>query len=907
MAFNAKFPGTCRNCESAFPKGALVSWNGKVITACPACHGNPVSAGVMAQNKANREAAQATREAKRNVERPAFDAAKRNALLASLDPEQAAVAAWTPAHGNARVVAAAGSGKTTTVTALVGNLLIGNVVNPADLMVTTFTRKAADELVERLSKVVPHDLLNRVTVNTFHGIALTALRASAQGHRWPANRNVDGTGNRAQDVYGKDVIWERALDGEQIRGLGVYGIGAPNDAWKDYIMAVECIRADGHRHGSDAAKAACESTGLHSLHDAWGLYEQQKQAMNAYDFADALDAYYDLAQSNGGGRIVIVDEAQDNSRLQIGIALALAGQQGRIVMVGDVRQSIYEWRGGAPELFLRADEVMQASTLYMTRNYRSGAEIVAIGNRVAEGRTWSLGPASIVGVPERQGEGRITVRGYADEGDVAHGVTEDIAGALEGRVMAPSDFAVLCRTRAQQGNYEAELLAAGIPVAIVGGSSFFTSKAWRDYIALLAVVTGHAGAEDLQRAVKREPGCGFWAGRACADALRATRDPVLAINAAAPGVRTAKVRTALLAFARWATDARNALGVDGLPSFAAVCERVAERLMAATTEGDGRTDEDNRASYEVASRLAASRGSTLAAQSFAARCAGAVANADKAEEAEGRVCISTMHKAKGREWPVVYVDATAGVFPHIRCEGNERRMEEEARLFYVAVTRAKQALHLTYSASYNAKAAGKSAFIAAFAPQGEPTPPPATEPVPVAPVEDSPRRDDAALAETLAVAGEIMDELGVPQDDAPPFAPTASELRAALAKHVPVAERLTAEGAKPEPGERFVIVTLEDFDALLGSHGFSLDADAEESTGQRVLSVTLQGGESVMIYTSIPEGDDVARGLGEDSIKVVALNALGRPAMKRQPYAARTVNWRRTLLSRIDTALAALE
>lgn len=873
------------------------------------------------------------------------------ALRERLNAEQQAVASWRPTQGNLRVVAAAGSGKTTTSVALIGNLLASGV-NPYTLVATTFTARAGRELRERLTRVVAPAAMEALRVGTFHALAVRALRGD---RRFKDGRNVDLT-SRAEGVYAGRTLWSRACSGNLIPGLNETGTGVGEEAERVYPLAIEAgCRARGIAVGTDEAREACAATGLPQLHEVWRLYEEQKKAMDAYDFHDLLVAYYEVVRQQPGGCVVLVDEAQDNNLVQLGIALALAGETGRVVLVGDVRQSIYGWRGAAPDLFLTADKAIGAQTLFLSTNYRSGRSIVKVGNAVAAGKRWSLGPPAGAG---RDFEGEVTVSSHDSDLSEATDTSHEIARRLAEGVK-PDEIAILCRTRAQQGGYEAALLARRIPVVVIGGSSYFASADWKDFGATLACINGDAEEEDVKRFVERQPGCGFFAARAASAAFARSGDVAAALDAAVADARQRRTREALLTAQRRLVESRD------LP-FTEQATRASQWLVAEAPEGTG--DDDRRGALVMAAAIAARFDSMDTLRAFARRCAGSVTSLNDRDaaptEAQGRVTISTIHKAKGLEWPVVYVSATSGSFPHARSMAVPERLEEEERLFYVAVTRARDVLRLTFSTLTLGRVTGPSPFLA-YAPQ----PPAPTEPPP-SPVTGSvihmtetmrhaallavavKHHGTEAVAQAVA-AGEIAGyqprllagcvdcghrcptgstcercggDTMTPSDtrcvacdvrsmaaeaeareipEAAPGAWLVADLRAALRAAEPLAVRLTEASPRPAPGQRFVPVALADFEALLGGLRFVEASDLAARAGQRVLAAPLADGGRVVVYSTVPRAGEQARGRGEDSIRVTLLDAQGKPRSRRLPYAARTRGWRVTLLDRLVTVLAA--
>ena len=841
-----------------------------------------------------------------------------DALLARLNPEQQHVASWRPAHGNLRVVAAAGSGKTTTTVALVGNLLRAGV-NPHTLVVTTFTNRAGAELRERLARVVRPAALDALRVGTFHSLAMRALRGDS---RFPQGRNVDGD-NRAEGVYAAMTLWSRACNSNPVPGLNVLGTGVGDEAVREYPLVIESLcRSHGLSVSDAEAIDRLKKTGLPSIHEVWRLYEDQKRMMGAHDFHDLLMGYYEQVRTQPGGSVVIVDEAQDNNLVQLGIALALAGEQGRVVLVGDVRQSIYEWRGAAPQLFLGADQSIGAQTAYLSTNYRSGSSIIEVGNRVAEGRPWSLGPPAGTGRVDADGtpfEGEVSITSHDSDLDEAKEVSVEIAAMLKDGVK-PEDVAILCRTRAQQGGYEASLLARRIPVVVVGGSSYFASADWKDFMATLACAAGEATAEEVVRLVRAQRGCGFKVGSEAQQAFERNQSVDEAFDGAVAVAYAQATKAALRTLQRRLAEVRTL-------DLKTQAERVAEWLVAESSESMG--DDDRRGAMVTAAGIAARFEDVAAVRAFAARCAGATRAApDRAQATQqpgGRVTISTIHRAKGLEWGVVYVSATSGLFPHARSVDDEARLEEERRLFYVAATRARDVLRLTWAKVAGRHAGGPSEFLDYAEEPKTPTPPtdgsgsgpgPSHDTVPLTAAQQADLASVEADLNEVAVKHHgddvllALDEQGQPVDlrsveptDPPRWSPRS--LRSVLGNPVAHerAEALTQTAPPPAPGSRFVQVTLGDFETLLGAYGFRLADDLTGRSNQRVLTCPLSDGGRVVVYTTVPRAGQTARGLGEDSIKVALLDNEGRPRAKRLPYAARTSGWRMTLLRRLVDVL----
>jgi DNA helicase-2/ATP-dependent DNA helicase PcrA len=929
----AKFDGFCKGCKSRFSAGAEVTWSRDTgVTACPNC----ADGSAPAPERTAADRAEAPRDPQANGYRrgpictmPTEDEADAafNALAGRLDDDQRAIFNARPE--NLRVLAGAGSGKTTTVVAWLARLWREGHVAPGRTVATTFTAKAGRELFVRLSRVAPFGALDAgdpgragtARVGTFHALAGRALRAMDKS-RWDGGRNLDGQ-SRTAGLPSSGMLWRKIIGwagGEGVPGLGVDGLGLEDVEPRAYALAIDVLRSRGIV-GNALVKAAREveiEQGLPRLGQATEMFLAAKEKLRAWDFADTLQAYLDALRAGdlkNGADLVVVDEAQDNSFVQLQIARLLA-RHGSLVLIGDVRQSIYGWRGAFPAMLANADREIGAGTLYLTKNYRSGSEIVAVGNRCAAGQSWNVGQPS---APARDCAGAVTVAGYPDTAAEADGVAQQIRASLdEGEKLdegGEPTTAILCRTNAAAAEFEAALVAAAIPVVRVGGVPFFARADVQDALAYARLALGD-DLDALGRIVNKPR---RYLGAAFVARVKSHGGPILVA-----------MNDLVSTFGRNQRD-----GVRDLASFLVQLRATPwpeqidaiVKLLTPVVDHDTDADDDKSGVINAVATVARRFASAAEFLAFAARCAGEVAEA-KGSEAngyeipEGRVVISTIHRAKGLEWRTVYVSASATVFPHARCANDEERLAEERRLFYVAATRAKDSLRASWSAlNLYGKKAGPSAFLAFLADAengptdpmdptphgGEPKPTPAVEPAPKSKIVDQ------ILAERTGVhvgasAGERL------------FGPA---WRGVLAD---AAEQTAAmPAAAAGEGGRYVPVAYDEFRDLLAPAGF-VEAPEVVGTafGQRVMEARFNrkhGALVLRVYTSIPPTGAEAREVGEDSIKVAALwetpghdesgfaadKSTTRPLHKRLPYACRTRGWRETLLKRIDEVAKVVE
>ena len=258
--------------------------------------------------------------------------------LDRLDPHQRAAAEAIRGRKAPVIVlrASAGSGKTTTLVTTLGAMMMLDNVHPADIFATTFTKKAGEELVDRLKRHVPDSLVNAARIGTFHALALRDLRRQQEG-RWGMERCID----IRSDVAHAKWIWKAIVDWAKEGVPGTHEaslqLGAVPD---DYAAEAEYLRAQGLKPDTDEGAKAARLSPLLEFHTAWQMFEDAKAALVAWDFGDVLDEYrrlLEIGEIRLSPRYVMIDEAQDNNTVQLAIARALASD-GTLVLVGDPRQ-----------------------------------------------------------------------------------------------------------------------------------------------------------------------------------------------------------------------------------------------------------------------------------------------------------------------------------------------------------------------------------------------------------------------------------------------------------------------------------------------------------------------------------------------------------------------------------------
>lgn len=630
-----------------------------------------------------------------------------NALLARLDNDQKHVAAWRPQDGNMRVVACAGAGKTTTTVALAADLVRSGAVAPEGIVLTTFSKKAGEELKSRLARVTPAPVLERMRVGTFHGLALRAMKA-VEASRWDVSKCVDLDGRtRAQGIPASSALWRSICAFGTIPGTNRPSLKCEDGRPTDYSMAIDLLRAKGYTRPSDVTDA--DAPGLDKWERAWLEYTAAKNSLGAWDFTDLLAAWLDALRTGvvpADAAVCVVDEAQDNNRVQLEIAQSLTGAAGRIILVGDLRQTIHVWRGSFPDLFQHADRAIGAHTREIPTNYRSLGPIVALGNKIAHGRDWSLGAAATAHRGARDRDDVIEILAAADDPQseamiVADRIADDIDAGK-----GPASFAILARTNAARAYFEAALTAKNIPIAVLGGSSIFRTREAEVILAYCALAQ-HDAVGSLERvlnAPKRFLPTAF-AHEVRAALGRGGMSLPQAIRAAAYGGTLKRGSQNGASDLAMTIERLRALPWAKVPDTVLT---IVQAAQAEISEADA-TDEDSPALYAAVVAIAKRFDCAADLIDFAQRCINGTAALVEGQRGEGRVTLSTVHRSKGLEWDHVYVSATDGVFPHANALLTS--IEDERRLFYVAATRAVDRLTFTYSQRAGRSAGGLCRFL----------------------------------------------------------------------------------------------------------------------------------------------------------------------------------------------------
>jgi DNA helicase II / ATP-dependent DNA helicase PcrA len=632
-------------------------------------------------------------------------------LLDDLNPQQRQ--AVTHRGGPLLIVAGAGSGKTRVLTRRIGHLLAHEGVQPGEVLAITFTNKAAGEMRERVEHLVGRRA-RAMWVSTFHSACVRILRGEAARLGMTSSFSIYDQADslRLMTLVCRDMD----LDPKRY---------SP----KSFIAQVSNLKNELIDHETFAGRT--QNHLEETLAQAYREYQARLRRANAFDFDDLigetvhmLNAFPDVAgHFRRRFRHVLVDEYQDTNHAQYMLIRALVGDgsdgipPGELCVVGDSDQSIYAFRGATIrniEEFER--DFPNATVVMLEQNYRSTQNILNAANAVIsrnrsrrEKRLWSDAGA---------GES-IAIYVGDDEHDEAAFVANEIDDLTDHHSVRPCDVAVFYRTNAQSRSLEEVFIRMGMPYKVVGGVRFYERKEVRDALAYLRWLNNPSDDVSLRRILNvPKRGIGERA-EACVDALaqrerisfgaalrRASDAPGIATRSVAaiegfltvmdellamveqeagPGdiLATLLVRTGYLDELRASGDPQDETRIENLSEL----ESVAREFEQAAAIVD--TDEQPEGVLVQP---------TLAG--FLERVA-LVADSDEIPDGEddgGVVTLMTLHTAKGLEFPVVFLTGMEdGVFPHMRSLGDTTELEEERRLAYVGLTRARERLYLTRS------------------------------------------------------------------------------------------------------------------------------------------------------------------------------------------------------------------
>ncbi len=591
------------------------------------------------------------------------------------------------------VLAGAGSGKTRVLTVRIAQLVQERGVDPARILAVTFTNKAAGEMRERLARLLGAAPTG-MWVGTFHAIGARLLRANAA--------LVGRTPNFT--IYDEDdalSVIKRLMEakGVSLRDWSPKAIAAAISDAKNALVGP----AEYARLANDARTRAVAAV--------YSELEGTLRAQNAVTFDDLLVLPVQLVQQHADRRAayqdrfhhILVDEYQDTNRAQYAL-IRLLGAHSRVTVVADDDQAIYGWRGADIRNVLDFEKDFSPATVVrLEENYRSTAPILKLANVVIAANTQRLGKTLRT---TKAGGERVAALRALDERDEAAWVTDEIVRRRGAEPdLALRDVAILYRTNAQSRAFEEALRRIGMPYRLIGATRFYDRREIRDLMSYLKLIANPSDDEAFRRAITvPRRGLGDTALAQLTAAAAAHRVPLLVaagrsdiLEAVRPVARPALQDFAFL-LTRLRMEAAEA-SVDELLRSLVEAIRYGDYLRAEGPDSAERLDNVRELITGAAETVVDEGGEVgITPLDHFLQRASLVAAVDQLDPNADAVAMMTVHNAKGLEFPVVFVTGLEdGLFPIGRAYDEPDSLEEERRLFYVAITRAERKLYLTYA------------------------------------------------------------------------------------------------------------------------------------------------------------------------------------------------------------------
>lgn len=592
------------------------------------------------------------------------------------------------------ILAGAGSGKTKTLTHRIAYLLSHKNIWPNQILAVTFTNKAAGEMRERLWQLTESEAAAREVprtympwMGTFHGICVRLLRMD--GESIGVSKNFV--------IYDEDD--RQGLIKQAMKSLSIGDSSIKPRAVSSIISS-----AKNQMTGPEEFAASANYPFQKNVAKIYAEYEKQRKSAKALDFDDLLletvrlfkDAPEVRTKWREQFQYVLIDEYQDTNAAQYQIVKALVNEKNNICVVGDDWQSIYSWRGADFTNILNFEKDFPgALVIKLEQNYRSSGAILAAAQNVitknkerTDKKLWTA-----------EGEGApVQIHQFYDEVEEASSIAARVHAATAVGAKSPDQFAVLYRTNAQSYALERALLQAHIPYHIVGGVRFYDRKEIKDILAYLRVIYQPNDRISFSR-VANVPTRGIgptsverfmtWQSNTGMDIVEA-----LGRIDEADGL-TPRAKNSFRQLGQILSAVQQFIG-DGIEPSGAIDE-IVKRTGYLSYIRDGSPQAEDR--EENISSLISDAKPFVSVEDFLAEAA-LMSSVD--ETAKGAsVTLMTLHAAKGLEFPVVFIAGMEeGIFPHSRVhEAGPSELEEERRLCYVGMTRAREELHLTYAAS----------------------------------------------------------------------------------------------------------------------------------------------------------------------------------------------------------------
>ncbi len=648
---------------------------------------------------------------------------KGNAILEGLNSEQ--VAAVSCVDGPVLIVAGAGSGKTRVLTSRIAYILAEKECDPARILALTFTKKAASEMKERIAVMVGEKRARRLYMGTFHSVFIRFLREFAESLGYPANFTIYDTSDSVSAI--KACVKELQLDEKVYK---------PKDVLSRISMAKNNLVTPGAYMRNTVAQQNDAAAKKPRIVDIYALYAQKCRQAGVMDFDDILLNMNILLRDNQeafesiAGRFdyIMVDEYQDTNFAQYLILKKLSQKHGNICVVGDDSQSIYAFRGAKIENILNFKKDYPDHHIFrLEQNYRSTQVIVDAANSLIAKNSARI-PKECYSMGE-EGEKIRMIQAYTEQ-EEALLVASSVVSRIHAEHAQYQDFAILYRTNSQSRALEEALRKRNIPYVIYSGHSFFERAEVKDMMAYFKLAVNPNDDESFKRVVNK-PARGIGDTSLGALNAAATAHQTSLFKAAfADDLEAYGLKAAAIRKIREFCEMINGVCTDALKMNA---YKVAETIAVnsglwvfyksdTTIEGQSRManleelmnyvkayeeERHNEMFEEMQADGTVSEGVELTAEDMPVVTLGdflenitllSAVDMEDEEDSNNKVALMTVHSSKGLEFPYVFVvGMEENIFPSGGWLASESEIEEERRLFYVAMTRAKKAVAFSFT------------------------------------------------------------------------------------------------------------------------------------------------------------------------------------------------------------------
>jgi DNA helicase-2/ATP-dependent DNA helicase PcrA len=610
-------------------------------------------------------------------------------LFTGLNPEQRNAVQTT--EGPVLILAGAGSGKTKTLTHRIAHIVASGKARPNQILAVTFTNKAAKEMRGRLARLIgenPEDRAFMPFMGTFHSICVRLLRFDGEHIQIPKNYVIFDESDRQGAV--KQALRQLGVTDKQYSASSIANL--ISSAKNELILPAEY-----------AAHAQMPLQKIAA--DVYKIYERIRREAAALDFDDLIGETVRLLKTVPEVRkkwqkqfkYIMVDEYQDTNAAQYNLVKLLTGDAHNLCVVGDDWQSIYSWRGADFKNILNFErDYPNSLVVKLEQNYRSTKNILDAANNVI---TKNLKRSDKI-LWTKEGAGSpVHIKYVSTESHEGEAVVSRIKTAVDMRARHYKDFAVLYRTNAQSRAMEESLIRYGLPYRIVGGVRFYDRKEIKDLVAYLRLLYQPADRASFLRIVNVPTrGLGNVSVQKFLDwqsAMGLTLIQGLEHAGEASGL-TPKARKSFADVGEMLARLKESADTMGLPD---LIEAVIRRIGYYDHLSDGSLQAEERAENVKELISVAREYADLGLAGFLEEIA-LISDLDAVKENQDAVLLMTMHAAKGLEFPCVFmIGMEESIFPSSRALYDQDQMEEERRLCYVGMTRAREELVLTSAAS----------------------------------------------------------------------------------------------------------------------------------------------------------------------------------------------------------------